>query len=746
MHLNFFKIDLPFDEFNVQELPYSEEAFKRLKDQYNSRASFFRHGDSIYISPAIGFDENLGNLVRVKVHERPEIVRSLIRHLLFRSFRDDPNTEGMLPESFSPLSFFSRKNQHDPVRQYLPKEVQGFVQYPRVNEVYVKSVNPGLQHTFGIVIKGRHRWRLNRDLKAMLDDGLDLKGLTVFETTPLHGLDGVLADDEQVLGQIESHDGKTAQVLTNTGVVQRDLASLHLQRTSAQIRRYLNAKVGKSKARSIFEAVKAFHGSTSRSKEIAESLKLVKWFSKKEYRNNDGFCFSITTNAVQQPSGIRIERTRLVFDISPGAAKSTVLSGLKAHGPFDSSRYPNKKLKILGIFHQRQHGAATSFMGKLINGIPDSSYYKQGLQALFRLHEVNFEIKSIGASFPEDYEGAIDQAIKENQGGNFHIALVECPDGSDTVPISENPYYRAKARLMSYGIPVQCVKEEHLRRNTQGLGYTLGPFALQVYSKTGGVPWILPSSQSTDAELVIGIGHSVYRKNQWAHAEQSRVVGFTTFFNGDGRYLMGQESRTVPYDDYFDELLKSLKRSLRTIAEEYGWQEGQTVRLVFHVFKPIKNTEIEVVERLVSELDFKVIFAFVTISRRHPWMMLSSLDVRGENVSAEPALRGETFLIDHNACLVQLCGRADRPNRTQPVPPPVIVRIHENSTYKDLPYITQQVVDFSYLNWRSFFPSELPAPIFYSSIMAGLSQRLEMIDSWNATMLDQHFRRKTWFL
>ena len=127
-------------------------------------------------------------------------------------------------------------------------------------------------------------------------------------------------------------------------------------------------------------------------------------------------------------------------------------------------------------------------------------------------------------------------------------------------------------------------------------------------------------------------------------------------------------------------------------------------------------------------------------------MMLSSLDIRGENVTAEPAIRGETFLIDHNACLVQLCGRADRPNRNQPVPPPVIVRIHENSTYKDLPYITQQVVDFSHLNWRSFFPSELPAPIFYSSIMAGLSQRLEMIDGWNATMLDQHFRRKTWFL
>lgn len=746
MYLNFFKIKLAFEEFQIQEKPFSEEFFEEIKTNYNNVASFFRYGDSIYISPSIGFNKDLGNLRTIRVGEHPEIVRSLIRHLLFRSFRDDEKTKGMLLESFSPLSFFSRQDRHDPIRKHLPDELKQIIQYPRVHEVYVKSICPDKSHQFGILIKGRHTWRLNRNLYEMVKDGFDIIGRTVLETIPFRGLEGILADDESVLGQVQQHDGLYAQIMTNEGIVKREIRSLHLQKTPEQIRGYLKTKIGVLKTNAVFSSIKEYRDTTSASCEFTEIMRLARWFSNKEYRNNDGFCFSITTEVAYKSTGIQLEPTKLVFDISPGASKSKVLTGLQSHGPFDSSRYPNKKFKILAIFHSRQHGSVTSFIGKLINGIPDSKYYQQGFRDLFRLHDVEFDLRPIAAIFPEDYEKAIDQAIKENTGEGYNIALVECPDGSENVPIAHNPYYRSKVRLMSYGIPVQCVKESHLRRSSQQLAYTLGPIALQIYSKSGGVPWILPSSQSTDAELIIGIGNSIYRKNNWTGVEQSRVVGLTTFFNGDGRYLLGQESRTVAYRDYFSELLASLKRSLSNIAEEYGWEEGQTLRLVFHVFKPLKNTEIEVVECLIGELGFEVIFAFVTISRIHPWILHSGLtESRGQTL-VEEAKRGDTFIIDHNSCLLQLCGKSDRPNWKQGLPTPVLVRIHEKSTYNDLPYITQQILDFSYLNWRSFFPSELPASIFYSSIMAKLSQRLEMVEGWNSTMLDKHFRRKTWFL
>lgn len=72
----------------------------------------------------------------------------------------------------------------------------------------------------------------------------------------------------------------------------------------------------------------------------------------------------------------------------------------------------------------------------------------------------------------------------------------------------------------------------------------------------------MPATQSVDREILIGIGHSLDRPNLWSGAEQSRIVGITTFFLGDGSYMLGERLRSVAYADYFNELLKSLEASI----------------------------------------------------------------------------------------------------------------------------------------------------------------------------------------
>lgn len=108
--------------------------------------------------------------------------------------------------------------------------------------------------------------------------------------------------------------------------------------------------------------------------------------------------------------------------------------------------------------------------------------------------------------------------------------------------------------------------------------------------------------------------------------------------------------------------------------------------------------------------------------------------------------RADNLILDSHNCLVQLRGDKDRPNRKHRPPFPVLIRIHERSTYKDLKFITQQIHDFSYLSWRSFYPSETPVTSFYSSLIAAESGKLQRIPGWNTRFLDMHFRRKQWFL
>ena len=167
---------------------------------------------------------------------------------------------------------------------------------------------------------------------------------------------------------------------------------------------------------------------------------------------------------------------------------------------------------------------------------------------------------------------------------------------------------------------------------------------------------------------------------------------------------------------YFDEWLKALNTSIDTVAQEYAWKDGDTVRIVFHIFKPIKHIEADVVARLVESFpQFKILFAFVTISTDHPWMMFRDVFVRNGKTNVILCERGDNLILDSHNCLLQIRGDRDRPNRQQRPPYPVSIRVHEKSTYKDLKFIAQQIHDFAYLSWRSFFPSETPVTVFYSN-------------------------------
>lgn len=746
MITNFFKITFPFAEFDVQRTPYSDAQLRELRRQHNADSSFFRHGDHIYISPKKGVNLTLGEPVRLSVEENAEMLEKMIRHLIFRTFRDA--FPQRLPEDFAPLRFPSVKAEHDPLRALVPKELHGSIGFPRINEVHVRSILQDGRPVQGLLILSRHRWRFPVNLSALHAEGFPLAGCSVLHTVPISGLDGVLAPDETVLGEIERVECDRAVIRTNDGSETRSLAELYLQRTREQIGRYLAFRLGSGPASNIFRKMReAEEDRVQGGANYGEVVRAAGWFTKQTYENHDGFTFTVTNDATLPTSGMRLEPTKLVFDYGPGASNYRPFGGLDAYGPFDSSRFDRKRSRLLAVFHQRNHGAATQFLAQLIEGIPSSQYFKKGFRELFRLHEVDHVVKEIRANFPEDYEQAIDEAVKEAGANRFDLALVECADDSRAFPIGENPYYRAKARLMSYGIPVQCVRESHLRKGPGDLAWTLGPAALQMYAKLGGVPWLLPGSQSVDAELIVGIGNTIHRPNLWSGAEQSRVVGLTTFFLGDGRYIMGQELRSVPYSEYFAELLRSLAESIDFVSKEYAWKEGKTVRLVFHVFKPLKNLEVEVIDQLVRQFPrFKIIYAFVTISKFHPWMMYQNATEENGRWRLNLCERGANIVLDQHSCLLQLRGDKDRPNKKHRPPFPVLVRIHEKSTYKDLPFIAQQIMDFSYLCWRSFFPTELPVTVFYSSLMADLSAKLQRTKGWNPVWLDQHFRRKAWFL
>jgi hypothetical protein len=83
---------------------------------------------------------------------------------------------------------------------------------------------------------------------------------------------------------------------------------------------------------------------------------------------------------------------------------------------------------------------------------------------------------------------------------------------------------------------------------------------------------------------------------------------------------------------------------------------------------------------------------------------------------------------------------------TSPLPSPVLVHLHPESTYRDLAYLTDQVLKFTALSWRSTLPAEKPVTIYYSELIAELLARLHAVPDWSPAVLNTKLRTSKWFL
>lgn len=83
---------------------------------------------------------------------------------------------------------------------------------------------------------------------------------------------------------------------------------------------------------------------------------------------------------------------------------------------------------------------------------------------------------------------------------------------------------------------------------------------------------------------------------------------------------------------------------------------------------------------------------------------------------------------------------------SSPLPTPLLIHLHPQSTYYDLTYLSEQVLKFTSLSWRSLLPASDPVTIYYSELIAKLLARLRNVRGWSPEMLNIKLRASKWFL
>ena len=456
------------------------------------------------------------------------------------------------------------------------------------------------------------------------------------------------------------------------------------------------------------------------------------------------------------PRLIETSRPTMLFGASGHDQHTQPDLGIKQHGPFQYAHNPINDPVIVVLCNKAAKGRMEQFAKSLRDGIDEENgLFSGGLIGKFRLTNVRFHFVEIGGDTAQEYVAAASRVLEELPQTPA-LALVLVREAHKQRISARNPYFVAKSLFMRSGVPVQAVRIETIEE-THGRAYSLNNLALATYAKIGGVPWVISTRGVATHELVIGVGCAEVGSSRLG--DRTRYVGITTLFQGDGRYLVWETTRETTFETYPAALLESLRKSIRFVQAQNKWEAGDNVRLVFHVYKPLKRVEIETVKQLVQEMldNYPVEFAFLDVSHYHPFQIFDprqsgakywSLDMQQQTVKGVYApMRGTSLLLGPRTALLQLVGAREVKTWEQGMPRPLLLELHPDSDFSDLTYLVRQAFHFSFMSWRSFFPSHEPATILYSRWIANLLGNLKTVPGWDGSALNHmRDRRAMWFL
>lgn len=374
--------------------------------------------------------------------------------------------------------------------------------------------------------------------------------------------------------------------------------------------------------------------------------------------------------------------------------------------PYSFDVFNNRTVNFLVITPDVHEGTTETF----IKGL------EAKLKDVFHLYKIHFDYQTFSIN-NESYE----QAIGKISNLNYDLAIVTVSANDKAIPIQSSPYYVSKAKLLNQRIPTQEITVEIMRKANDMI---FDAIALNIYSKIGGSAWTIEKVQKQKTEVVIGISTTINFDNE-------RVIGFANIFDYNGNYLIGDCSTISNLTNYASDLENHLTNSITNLIEQKGLQNSDPIRLIFHLSKEAgKKYELKAIENtLVKFKNYDIQFGIVHLSYNHNLRIF----LNGGNDIPQ---RGTFIQISTFQALLHL-GKGTKI--------PILVRLDQRSTYKDIFDASKQVLYFCHLCYRNFRPANIPVTIKYPNLMAKLSDELSQVPKWDTNQLN-NIQDKLWFI
>src|SRR5690606_24128531 len=260
--------------------------------------------------------------------------------------------------------------------------------------------------------------------------------------------------------------------------------------------------------------------------------------------------FDINTKLLDMEAGV-LEKRTYVFNNN-----NTHNSQFQGLLNFEPVRKVEGEVQYIFIFEDKFRTFANELYLSLLGKTYSGTF--PGLKQMFNLefsketlHRI--EIKNYSNETLEDVNKKVKQ-IRNRQNNKKIIGIFIEPNKDDSV---NSPYFQLKYLFTKNDIPLQVVSYEKLSdRNT--LKWSVANIGLQIFSKLGGVPWLVKPSNNNC--LTIGLGSSHERSDS---GEIKKYLAYAVCLDSSGLYKKLDVLATgANKSKYFSEFKNQLKKLL----------------------------------------------------------------------------------------------------------------------------------------------------------------------------------------
>ncbi len=401
-------------------------------------------------------------------------------------------------------------------------------------------------------------------------------------------------------------------------------------------------------------------------------------------------------------------------------------NGVRKYGAYQEI---SELVKYVFIFEDKYKSFANNLFFSLIGKSNPGTF--SGMQQFFNLPFSNDLVKRIPLkSYKiEDVKTAITEviSIKDSNPNHKVIAIFLEPDRFEGVPDIDSPYYNFKFYLTKENIPVQVVRDDQTN-NANAMKWSTSNIALQIFSKLGGIPWVLKPSHNEC--LILGIGSS-YEKTD--DNVIKKFFAYSVCLDSAGQYkkldILAEESTKEKY-------LKKLSESLLDLFKTTEFSKYKKCAL--HISESVTKEAIESIQQTlakIANIEFKVL----KINMHHKFFGYSDHNTFVPYESSFIKLARNEYLIWFDGLV------KGKENIYQKVGNPIHIKfLHSDNvtTENDLEYL-QDAINLSGANWRGFNARQTPISIYYAKIVADYTAAFSNFEDFDKA----HFSNNLpWFL